>query len=62
MTRQFWWIEGKTEGSESLPYGREIHQIAKMSSGEPFHREGSKETPTPTLPRKRGREQIMLWM
>jgi len=34
MTRQFWSNEGKTEGSESLPYERKIHWTVKVSSGE----------------------------
>ncbi len=34
-TRQFWSIEGKTEGSESLPYGRKTHKTVKVSSREP---------------------------
>jgi len=38
MTRQFWSIKGKAEGSKSLPYGRKIHRTAKVSSGEPSGR------------------------
>ena len=34
-TRQFWSIERKAEGSESLPYGRKTHKTVKVSSGEP---------------------------
>ncbi len=29
-TRQFWSIEGKVEGSQSLPYGRKTHKTVKV--------------------------------
>jgi len=33
----------KTEGSESLPYGRKIHWTVKVSSGEPVN-EGERKS------------------